>query len=94
VLSPVLWTEPSAGEHQHQRIASLQLRERAVRAPMVRKLVVGKDCTGNDVGPHRRICCMWTAPSFAASSGVLPCWARDDVGGVPIRPVVLGAVDS
>jgi hypothetical protein len=23
VLSPVFWTEPSAGEHHHQRIASL-----------------------------------------------------------------------
>ena len=30
MLPPLFWTETSAGEHQHQRIASRQLRERAV----------------------------------------------------------------
>ena len=80
MLSPVFWTETSAGEHQHQRIASLQLRERAVLAAVVRKLVVGKDCTGNDVGPHAslyvcasRVPSMWSVASLAASSGVFPC---------------------
>ena len=52
VLPPVFWTETSTGEHQHQRIASLQLRERAVLGAMVRKLIVGKGCAGNDVGSH------------------------------------------
>src|SRR5207245_8785442 len=52
VLPPFFWTETSAREHQHQRIASLQLRERAVLAAVVRKLVVGKHCAGNDVGSH------------------------------------------
>jgi hypothetical protein len=52
MLPPLFWTETSAGEHQHQRIASLQLRERAVFAAMVRKLIVGKGCAGNDVGSH------------------------------------------
>ena len=89
VLPPVLWTKTSAGEHQHERIALLQLRERAVLAAVVRKLVVGKDCAGDDVGPHRRAPSMWSAASLAASSGVLPALARDDVGGVPPRPVVL-----
>jgi hypothetical protein len=41
VLPPLFWTETSTGEHQHQRIASLQLGERAVFAAMVRKLIVG-----------------------------------------------------
>ena len=54
VLPPFFWTEPSAGEHQHERIALLQLRERPVLAAVVRKLVVGKDCAGNDVGSHSR----------------------------------------
>src|SRR5207248_3579211 len=52
VLPSVFWTETSAGEHHHQRIASLQLRERAVLAALIRKLVVGKHRTGNDVGWH------------------------------------------
>jgi hypothetical protein len=30
-------------------------------------------------------------PSLAASSGVFPILARDDVGGIPTRPVVLGS---
>jgi hypothetical protein len=54
VLSPVFWTEASAGEHENERIALLQLRERAALAAVVRKLVVGKDRAGNDVGPHLR----------------------------------------
>ena len=80
VLPPFLWTEASAGEHQHQRIASLQLRERSVLAAMIRKLVVGEDCAGNDLWSHTglytctcsRVRSMWSAASFAASSGVLP----------------------
>ena len=94
VLSPVFWTEASAGEHQHQRIASLQLRERAVLAAVVRELVVGKDGAGNDVGSHRPLCPCGIA--FHVERGILggllgspPALARDDVGGVPIRPVVL-----
>jgi hypothetical protein len=35
VLSPVSWAETSAGKHQHQRIPSLQLRNRAVLAAVV-----------------------------------------------------------
>src|SRR5437870_13492815 len=72
VLSPFFRTETSSGEHQHQRIASLQLRERAVHAAMVRELVVGKACAGDDVGPHRRVPSLWGAASLAGSSGVLP----------------------
>ena len=32
---------------------------------------------------------MWSVASLTASSGVSPALARDDVGGVPPRPVVL-----
>ncbi len=85
VLSPVFWTEASAGEHQHQRIASLQLRERAVLAAVIRKLVVGKDGAGNDVGPHRRRALHVERAIFGGLLGRLPALARDDVGGVP-RP--------
>ena len=74
MLSSIFWTEASAGEHQHQRIAALQLREPAVLAAVVRQLVVGEDCSGNDVGPHPRAPSMLSAPRLAASSGVLPCW--------------------
>src|SRR4029077_3633791 len=73
VLSPFFWTKPAAGEHQHERIASLQLRKRAVLAAVVRKVVVGKDRAGNDVGPHRALS-MWSAASLTASSGILPRW--------------------
>ena len=73
VLPPFFWTKASAGEHQHERIALLQLRERPVLAAVVGKLVVGKDCAGNDVGPHRAPS-MWSPASLAASSGVLPRW--------------------
>ena len=89
VLPPVFWTEASAGEHQHQRIASLQLRERAVLPAVVRKLVVGKDGAGNDVGPHRRARLHVERAILGCLLGSPPALARDDVGGVPIRPVVL-----
>ena len=96
VLSPVLRTETAAGEHQHQRIASLQLRERAVLAAVVGKLVVGKDGAGNDVGPHAASMPAQVAGAFDVERGILgrllgspPALARDDVGGVPLRPVVL-----
>ena len=88
VLPSFLGTETSAGEHKDERIASLQLRERPVLAAVVRKLVVGKDRAWDDVGPHRRALSMWTAASLAASSEVLPRSARDNIGGVPIGPVV------
>src|SRR5262249_29533456 len=58
VLPPVLRTKASAGEHQHERIALLQLRERAALAAVVEQRVVGEDGAGNDVGPH------WRAPSM------------------------------
>jgi hypothetical protein len=35
VLSPVFRTETSARQHQHQRIVSLQLRERSAHAAVV-----------------------------------------------------------
>jgi hypothetical protein len=54
MLSPLFWAEPSAREHQHQRIASLQLRERPAHPAVIQKLVVGKGGAGNDVGPHPR----------------------------------------
>src|ERR1700733_15007330 len=66
VLSPVFRTEGSAGEHHHQRIRSLQLREGTAHRPMIRQLVVGKHRTGNDVGSHRRAPSTWRAPAFAA----------------------------
>src|ERR1700716_4695695 len=72
VLPSFLWTKASAGEHQHERIALLQLRQRAVLAAVVRKLVVGKHCARGDVGPHRRALSMWSPASLAAFSGILP----------------------
>jgi hypothetical protein len=72
VLSPVSRTEATAGEHQHQRIVSLQLREFAALAAVAGKLVAGKGLAGNDVGSHRGAALMWSAASLAASSGVLP----------------------
>ena len=93
VLPPVLRTEAAAGEHQHQRIVALQLRERAVLAAVVGELVVGKDGAGDDVGrmrPHT------ARERFNVERGVVgrvlgraALLARDDVGGVPVRPVVL-----
>src|SRR5882672_6616288 len=53
VLPPVFWTEASTREHNDERIALLQLRERTVLAGVVRQLVVGKGCTRNNVGSHR-----------------------------------------
>src|SRR6185503_10187659 len=73
VLSSVLGTEASTREDQHEGIVSLQLRERAARATMVRQLVVGKHGAGNDVDPHRRMASMCCAPTFTDSSGVFPC---------------------
>jgi hypothetical protein len=52
VLPPLLRTETSAREHQDHRIAALQLRNGAARATVVRQLVVGEDCAGNNVGSH------------------------------------------
>ena len=52
VLPPLLRAEASAGEDQHQRIAPLQLRERARFAAMVGKSIVGKGRARNDVGSH------------------------------------------
>src|SRR5207302_4320318 len=60
VLPPFLWTKASAGERQHERIALLQLRERPVLAAVVGKVVVGKGCAGDDVGPHRLAPSMWS----------------------------------
>jgi FixJ family two-component response regulator len=37
---------------EHERIALLQLRERAVLAAVVRQLVVGKTAPENDVSSH------------------------------------------
>ena len=41
-------------ECDYERIALLQLRERPMLAAVVRQLIVGKGCTGNDVGSHRQ----------------------------------------
>src|SRR5262245_49110596 len=70
----VLRTVTSAGEHQHHRIASLQLRQRAAHPAVVLKLVIGKHDTGNDVSTHRPALSTLRTPSFAASSGVFPFW--------------------
>src|SRR5262249_7703006 len=72
VLAPVLGTKTAARKHQHQRIAALQLREIAVLAPLIRKLVVRKDRARNDVGSHRRAPSMWSVASCAACSAVPP----------------------
>jgi hypothetical protein len=56
------------------------LRIRAVRAAVVRQLVVGKDRTGNDIGSHATlyVCARprepsrWSVASRAASSGFFP----------------------
>ena len=80
MLPPVLRTEPSAGEHQHERIVPLQLRELAARGAVVRQLVVGEDGPGNDVRSQRGTLSMWrpklsmwSPASLTASSGVRPC---------------------
>src|SRR5437762_11795150 len=49
---PFPGTEASAGEHQHERIAVLQLGKRPVLPAVIRKLVLGKDRSLNDVGSH------------------------------------------
>ena len=79
MLPLVFWTEAAADSTSTHGIALLQLRERAVLAVMIRKLVVRKDAAGNDVGPHddpyacaARAPSMWSVASLAASSGVLP----------------------
>jgi len=54
VLPPVFRTVAAAGEHQHQGVASLQLREGAAHAALVRELVVGKGGSGHDVRAHGR----------------------------------------
>jgi len=70
VLPPLFWTETSAGEHQYQRIGSLQLREREMLAAMVRKLVVGKGRAGSDVGSHSTLLLFsFPNPRNARSSG-------------------------
>src|SRR4030095_5504740 len=73
VLSPVFWAEPSASEHQYQRIASLQFRELTARTTVVGQLVVWKHGTGDNVASHLRPRSTWSAPSLSASSGVFPC---------------------
>jgi hypothetical protein len=77
VVGPVsllrVGTEASAREHQHQRIVPLQLGELSVPAAVVRKLVVGEDGPGGDVGPQRRAASMWRPASLIASSGARPC---------------------
>ena len=58
VLSPVFGTVPSTGQHQHEGITFLQLRQCAAFPAVVRKLVVGEGAARDDVGSHRRICSM------------------------------------
>jgi hypothetical protein len=56
VLPPVFRAETATCQHQHQRIPSLQLGQRAVRAAVVGELVVGKHRAGNDIGSHDTPC--------------------------------------
>ena len=98
VLPPVFRTERSAGEHQHQRIASLQLGERAVLPAVVGKVVVGKDSAGNDVGSHGNLRLCGGQGTFDVERGgldrllgSLSLLARKDIGGVPPGPMVRGS---
>ena len=68
-------------------------------AAVVRKLVVGKDGAGNDVGRMRLTA--GSSRTFHVERGILgrllgslPALARDDVGGVPADQWCFGAVGS
>src|SRR5437762_3263780 len=61
-----------AGEHQHEGIALLHSESVRCFPRVVRKFVVGKDRTRNDVGSHDRTLSMWSPASFTASSAVRP----------------------
>ena len=52
VLLVLLRAVVAAGQREDQRVAALQLAERADDAGVVRERVVGEDATGNDVGTH------------------------------------------
>ena len=52
VLTAIFWAEPSAAEDQNHRMLTLQLRKFSMFAGLVGQLIVGKDCTRNDIASH------------------------------------------
>ena len=72
----------AAGQHEDQRVAALQLAQRAHDPGVVRQRVVGEDATGYDVGTHAdRLLCR----SCAGCCGNDPTVA---LGSRPSHPLV------
>src|SRR3989442_7781389 len=67
-LQPVLGTEASAAEYQHQRVGPLQLGELAAIAAVIGQLIVRERRSRNDVGSHFRSSRSGTSVRMPATS--------------------------